>query len=48
MAISFIGMCCCVIAFGITVITCELLYEVHKEIRSGNVELPIVRKEKTE
>lgn len=45
MILSFIGICCCVIAFGITIIICELMWEVHKEIRKGNVEL-LLQKDK--
>lgn len=44
MTLSFIGLCCCVIAFGLTVIICELLYEVHKEIRKGNIGLVLTPK----
>ena len=46
MTLSFIGLCCCVIAFGLTIIMCELFYEVHKEIRKGNIYLPLVREDK--
>lgn len=45
MTLSFIGICCCIIAFGLTVIMCELMWEVHKEIRKGNVEL-LLQKDK--
>lgn len=44
MTLSFIGLCCCVIAFGLTVIMCELMWEVHKEIRKGNIGLVLTPK----
>lgn len=43
MTFTFLGLCACVIALAFTIIICELFYEVHKEIRKGN--LILVRKD---
>lgn len=44
MTFSFISLCFATAVAGVTIVLLELLYEVHKEIRAGNIDLPLVKK----
>lgn len=45
---SIIELCFAIAVLGVTIVLCELLLEVHKEIRNGNVEIPFTRRKDEE
>lgn len=45
---NMIELCFAIAVLGVTIVLCELLLEVHKEIRKGNVEIPFAKRKDEE